>query len=65
MCHSIQGKGNPRYPLDGAGSRLSPEEIRKWIVAPQEMKPRVRKKAYELSGDDLDALVDYIASLEQ
>lgn len=63
MCHSIAGKGNRRNPLDGAGSRLSREEIRKWIVAPQEIKPGVKKKAYKLSPADLDALIDYIRSL--
>lgn len=60
MCHSLQGAGNPRHPLDDVGTRLSPPEIRKWIVAPQEMKPGVRKKSYTLSEADLDALVEYL-----
>jgi mono/diheme cytochrome c family protein len=64
MCHSIGGKGNRRNPLDGAGNRLSAEEIRKWIIAPREMKPGVKKKAYELSEEDLAVLVEYIDSLE-
>jgi cytochrome c2 len=63
-CHSIEGKGNRRHPLDGVGSRLSPEEIRGWIVAPRDMKPGVKKKAYKLSDEDLAVLVEYIDSLE-
>src|SRR5690606_16194819 len=31
-CHSIAGAGNPRYPLDGVGTRWELEEIRAWIT---------------------------------
>jgi mono/diheme cytochrome c family protein len=64
-CHSIAGAGNKRYPLDGVGSRLTEEEIRKWIVAPREMNPRVAKRAYKLPQEDLDALVEYMKSLRK
>lgn len=65
-CYSIAGVGNTRYPLDGVGSRLTAEEIRKWIVAPREMNPTVRKKAYDkLPAVDLDALVAYLQSLKK
>jgi mono/diheme cytochrome c family protein len=64
-CHSIDGVGNRRYPLDGVGARLTEEQIRKWIVAPREMDPKVRKRAYDkLPKQDLDALVAYMRSLE-
>jgi cytochrome c2 len=66
MCHSIAGKGNRRAPLDGVGGRLSPDDIRKWLVAPQEMKPGVKKKSYEkLPPADLNALVEYLAELKK
>ena len=32
ICHSIAGKGNPKGPLDGVGSKLTPDDIRQWIV---------------------------------
>lgn len=65
LCHSIDGDGNRRYPLDGVGSRLNDEDLRKWIVAPQEMSPGVRKRAYDkLSKADLKALVAYLKSLQ-
>jgi cytochrome c oxidase subunit 2 len=63
MCHSIGGVGGRVAALDGVGSRLGPDELRKWIVAPQEMKPGVRKRAYELSEADLEALVAYLGTL--
>lgn len=64
-CHAIEGVGNRRYPLDGVGVRLTEEQIRKWIVAPREMDPKVRKRAYDkLPKADLDALVAYMRSLE-
>jgi len=62
-CHSIQGKGNRRYPLDGVSARLSQEDIRRWIVSPAEMKAGVKKKAYQLSDQDLAALLGYLGSL--
>ena len=66
VCHSIAGDGNRRYPLDGIGSRLTAEDIRKWIVAPQEMNPKVRKRAYDkLPPADLEALILYLQCLKQ
>ena len=65
-CHSIAGVGNKRYPLDGVGTRLTEEDIRRWIVAPREMKPTVSKRAYDkLPKDDLVALVAYLKSLRK
>jgi mono/diheme cytochrome c family protein len=64
-CHAIGGVGNRRYPLDGVGSRLTREKIQTWIVAPQEMDPRVRKRAYKLNNEDLEGLVTYILSLRE
>lgn len=65
LCHSIAGEGNPKSPLDGVGSRLDAEAIRKWIVAPREMDPKVKKKAFDsLPAEQLDALVRYMQSLK-
>ena len=60
MCHSIKGEGNTRSPLEGVGGRLTEREIRLWIIAPQEMNPAVAKRGYQLSDEDLDALVAYL-----
>ena len=66
MCHAVEGKGNKNSPLDGVGSKLKPEDIRKWIVSPKEMKADSKMKAYpSLSADDLDALVAYLSSLKK
>lgn len=72
ICHSIEGKGQVKGPLDGVGSKLTADEIRQWIVNPAEMtkkheaerKPAMR--AYpKLAKEDLDALVAYMASLKK
>ena len=61
-CHSLGGQGNPSHPLDGVGRRLSRDDIRTWIVAPQRMKPGVRKPAYDrVPRDDVDAVVELLA----
>jgi mono/diheme cytochrome c family protein len=65
-CHSIAGVGSRRYPLDGVGSKLGADDIRKWIVAPREMNPRVSKRAFDsLPPADLEALVAYVSSLRR
>jgi mono/diheme cytochrome c family protein len=64
-CHAIAGKGNRRYPLDGVGSRLSRDDVRKWVVAPQEMQQGVRKRSYRLPEAELEALVAYLMTLEE
>lgn len=69
-CHSIDGTGNPRYPLDGVGARLDPDTLRSWIVGAPEIAALLpvsairRKQQYrELPAEDLDALVAYLASM--
>jgi mono/diheme cytochrome c family protein len=72
VCHSIGGKGNAKGALDDVGTRLTPDDIRAWIVTPAEMtkktkaerKPPMRAYA-SLSKEDLDALVAYMVSLKK
>ena len=75
MCHSIAGKGNPKGPLDGVGTKLSADEIRQWIVDPATMatkanatrKPAMSTMAAKykaLPKDDVDALVAYLQTLK-
>ena len=37
LCHSIGDDGNKKGPLDGVGSRLSAEDIERWMLVPKEM----------------------------
>ncbi len=71
MCHSVAGKGNKKYPLDGVGAKLSAADIKEWLVNPDAMiakkgdKPVMKMKSYKsLSAADIDALVAYVASLK-
>ena len=71
LCHSIAGKGNPKGPHDGVGSKLKPEEIRQWLKDPEAMakkanatrKPPMASFGY-MSEGDLDALVAYLGTLK-
>ena len=64
-CHSIDGEGNLRNPLDGVGRHLTAEDIRGWIVSPGEIDPDIRKPDYSnLSQDEFDALVNFLQSLK-
>jgi mono/diheme cytochrome c family protein len=71
LCHSIAGKGNAKGSLDDVGTKLKPEDIRKWITTPAEMAAAAkaaRKPAMKAYGNlpkaDLDALVGYLTSLK-
>jgi hypothetical protein len=49
-----------RLPLDGAGARVDSKDLRRWVVTPQELTPRMKRPAYgEMPATDLDALVAY------
>jgi len=65
LCHSIEGVGNKKSPLDGVGSKLPAAELIKWIKTPKEMKADTKMKAYpNLSDKELNDLVAYMLSLK-
>lgn len=69
-CHAIAGKGNAKGKLDGIAGKLTPAEMRDWIVDPVGMaarhketrKPAMKKVA--MSEGDVDALVAYLSTLK-
>ena len=71
-CHQIAKRGNSRFPLDGVGSRLTTDQIRKWMTDTAEMEaalprmPAIRMSStkYRLNARELDGLVAYLASLK-
>lgn len=71
VCHSIAGVGNRRGALDGVGTKLTPEEIRAWIVDATGMTAKTKAlrrpvmRDYKLPPEDLTALVAYMVSLEK
>jgi mono/diheme cytochrome c family protein len=71
LCHSIEGKGNKKGPLDGIASKLKPEEIREWIVDAKGMTAKTKAsrkpemKAYTLQKEDVEALGAYLTTLKK
>jgi mono/diheme cytochrome c family protein len=65
QCHAIAGRGNPRSPLDGVGSRLYEEEIRRWITP--SVRPdksfQAQHANIELTSAQREALTAYLRSL--
>ena len=72
-CHMVVGQGNKTFPLDGVGSRLSADEIRRWLTHTAQMEDALPKtpaikmssKKYDLKDADLDALVAFLQSLKR
>jgi mono/diheme cytochrome c family protein len=72
QCHSIEDKGNKKGPLDDVGSKLTADEIRAWLLHPDDMAAKAKStrkpvmKAYDkLPKDELDALVAYLSGLKK
>ncbi|OLD64467.1 MAG: hypothetical protein AUI47_05830 [Acidobacteria bacterium 13_1_40CM_2_68_5] len=64
MCHSIAGKGNPKTPLDGVGSKMSADDLKKYIINPKSVKPDSKMMANpNLPAEELDALIVYLKTL--
>ena len=71
-CHQIAKRGNSRFPLDGVGSKLTPEQLRRWMTDTAEMEAalprlpaiRMSEMKFRLNARELDALVAYLASLK-
>jgi mono/diheme cytochrome c family protein len=72
VCHSIDGQGNKKGPLDSIGAKLSAADIREWITSAPAMATKMKAdrkppmKAYpDLAKQDLDDLVAYLQTLKK
>jgi mono/diheme cytochrome c family protein len=71
ICHSVEGKGNPKGPLDGVASRLSTDEIRAWITDAKGMTAKTKAerkpvmRAFTLPKNEVDALVAYLSTMKK
>ena len=71
LCHSIDGKGNKKGPLDGVASKLKNDEVREWIVDAKGMAAKTKAtrkpemKAYTLPKEDVEALAAYLMTLKK
>ena len=71
LCHGIAGVGK-KLSLDGVGAKLSPEDIREWLVDPKTAAAKAKStakplmKSYaKLPAADIDALVAYMKTLKK
>ena len=65
LCHSISGIGGKKQALDGIGSKLKGEDIKKWIRTPRTMKPDTTMKSYpNLPEKDLSDLTSFLLTLK-
>lgn len=72
-CHMIAGRGNRMFPLDGVGTKLSADEIRRWLTNTREMEDALPKapaikmstRKYDFNDADLAAVVAFLQSLKK
>jgi len=64
MCHSIAGSAGD-VTLDGVGARLKPDDMRKQIRTPKDVKANSGMKAYpNLPEKDIGSLIAYLQTLK-
>jgi mono/diheme cytochrome c family protein len=68
-CHKIGDVGK-LTPLDGVASKLTADEIKTWLVSPDEMtaklkkKPKVKMKKQDYKPGEVDAMMAYLLTLK-
>lgn len=68
-CHKIGDVGKLSV-LDGVATKLTAEEIRTWLVSPDEMtaklkkKPKVKMKKQDYKPGEVDAMMAYLLTLK-
>jgi mono/diheme cytochrome c family protein len=71
LCHSIDGKGNAKGPMEEALSTMSNSDIRAWITDAKGMTAKTKAlrkpamKEFALPKADVDALVTYLSSFKK
>ena len=60
-CHSVAGTGNTSAPLDGVGSKRTPEELKRLIISPPAGSAM---PAMDVPQSDLNNLVAYLLTLK-
>ena len=62
-CHRLKGEGGTVGPdLTDVGKRLTPQQLRQVLVAPQSVKPGSLMPSFaHLSDQELDRLVDFLS----
>jgi cytochrome c2 len=69
-CHKTGEAGSKLSPLDGVATKLTADEIHQWLVSPDDMtaklkkKPKVKMKKIDYKPGELDALMAYMLSLK-
>ena len=68
-CHSVAGAGGPMAklggPLDDAGAKHDEAWLRAYIADPKSKVPDAKMPKAQLSTEELDAIVKYVAGLKK
>jgi mono/diheme cytochrome c family protein len=69
-CHKIGGPSGKLQSLDGVATRLTPDEIHRWLVSPDEMtaklkkKPVTKMKKQDFKLGEVEALMAFLSTLK-
>jgi cytochrome c2 len=69
-CHKIGGPSSKLHSLDGVATKTSADDIHKWLISPDEMtkklkkKPATKMKKQDFKPGEVEALMAYLATLK-
>jgi len=69
-CHRIGGSSGKLHALDGVATKVTAEDINKWLVSPDEMtkklkkRPSTKMKKQDFKPGEVEALMAYLSTLK-
>jgi mono/diheme cytochrome c family protein len=69
-CHSVEGVGSRRYPLDGVGARRTRDELLAWTIGGEAVRDslspsalRTKQRYHEVPEAEMELLLRYLETL--
>ncbi len=69
-CHKIGGPSGKLHSLDGVAAKLTSDEMRKWLVTPDDMtaklkkKPATKMKKQDFKPSEVESLMAFLSTLK-
>lgn len=68
-CHRIGGTSGKLHSLDGVATKVTTDDIQKWLISPDEMTKKLKKrpvtkmKKQDFKPGEVEALMAYLSTL--
>lgn len=69
-CHRLDGATGKLHSLEGVATKVTADDIHKWLVSPDEMtkklkkRPKTKMKKQDFKPGEVEALMAYLSTLK-